>query len=150
MKTPRISWYAKMDYGDIFQPKSSIYAGTYLIGETIDINIQLWNNRYGETDVESLTNFNLLMYFKDFEDSSLLDSCSIYLDNTLLPMNIDNGKAVINFANSVSISGKANDGSSTNINNRENFISLTVSFTNDNQTLKEHDLKQLVLEIVPL
>lgn len=146
MAAPKITWYAKMKDDLKFSQQKTIYAGTCTCNDSITVNIQVWNNRYGLTEVDMLKNFNFVMYFKDLEDSALLENCSIYYKEEKISLNIENKKIIFNL--NKDISGKENDGSSTNQNNVGNFIAFDFVFENTSQRIKENDLKQLVLEIV--
>lgn len=146
MESPKITWYAKLKDETTFQSTNDIYAGTCIYDDSITVNIQIWNNRYGLTEVEMLKNFNFVMYFMNLEDSALLKNCEIYHKGKKLVTTIENNKVI--FDPQKNISGKINNGSSTDKNNAGNFIALDFVFKNDNQTIKENDLKQLIFEIV--
>lgn len=146
MNSPIITWYSKI--GDAtYEAQSEIYAGTYTKEEKISVDIQIWNNRWGVEDTESLEDFILNIYFDNLEDSALLQCCKIILGGTdELSLMISNQKATISFPDTVTLSGVKNDG--TSANSKENYISLTFEFDAPGYQLKENDLKSLYFEIV--
>ena len=150
MELPQITWYAKLTSEENFKQTDLVYAGAITPNNYLTVDIQLWNNRWGESDVETLSDFNILMYFQDVEDSALLENCSIFYNGAEVDIEIENKKALVKFAKAPILSGKANDGSSLNEDNSGNFISLQFIFTTSSQRLKENDLKHLILEIVPI
>ena len=111
--------------------------------------LQIWNNKYGLADIRDLKNFALNFYFKDFEDSSLLQYLNIkYNNKEQLMLDIKDGVACATFFNDVVISGKSNNGDEAN---KDNYIELEIKFeTPDNIDLKSQDLKSLFVEIVTI
>lgn len=89
MDEPKITWYAKLSSDVEFNQTNEIYAGTYTSDNEIKVNIQMWNNRWGTVDVNSLTNFLINIYFDYIEDNSLFDYCSVVLNNSDI-LNIKN------------------------------------------------------------
>lgn len=147
MEAPKIEWYSKTGSDEKFAQDNDIYAGTYTKGHPISVDMQLWNNRWGTEDVEALEDFYINMYFKDKEDASLFEYCTVVLNSgEILGMERTKDKMTLVFPKAVTISGQKNDGTSKN--NPNNFISLQFIFKADDVELKEHDLKSLFLEIV--
>ena len=68
MNLPQITWYAKLTSEENFKQTDLVYAGAITPNNYLTVDIQLWNNRWGESDVETLSDFNILMYFQDVED----------------------------------------------------------------------------------
>ena len=150
MDAPKITWYAKLSSDVEFNQTNEIYAGTYTSDNEIKVNIQMWNNRWGTVDVNSLTNFLINIYFDYIEDNSLFDYCSVVLNNSdILNIKKSGSVGVLEFPQTITLSGTKNDG--TEENNPNHYISLDFTFkTSNNTKLKENDLKSIFFEIVPL
>ena len=146
MNSSNITWYAKI--GDAtYEAQQEIYAGTYTKEEKISVDIQIWNNRWGTEDIESLKDFALNIYFDSLEDSALLQCCKVLLGGTDdLSLIIAGQKATVSFPSTVTLDGVKNDG--TSANSKANYISLTFEFDAPGYSLKENDLKSLYFEIV--
>ena len=110
----------------------------------------MWNNRWGTVDVNSLTNFLINIYFDYIEDNSLFDYCSVVLNNSdILNIKKSGSVGVLEFPQTITLSGTKNDG--TEENNPNHYISLDFTFkTNNEIKLKENDLKSLFFEIILL
>lgn len=149
MKDSQITWYAKLSTDKEYTQSNSLYAGTYTQDNNIQVNMQIWNNRWGTEDVKDLTNFIINIYFENVEDSALFDYCSITLNNTdVLTINKSANIATLEIPADATISGKHNDGT---IKNNNNYIRLDFVFSAPQDIkLKENDLKSLYFEIVPL
>lgn len=150
MDEPKITWYAKLSSDMEFSQTNEIYAGTYTPDNEIKVNIQIWNNRWGTVDVNSLTNFLINIYFDYIEDNALFDYCSIVLNNSdILNIKKSGSIGVLEFPQIITLNGAKNDG--TTENNPNHYISLDFVFkTNNEIKLKENDLKSLFFEIIPL
>lgn len=146
MDKPIISWYSRIG-DETYQAQSELYAGTYTKEEKISVDIQIWNNRWGTEEVETLENFSLNIYFDTLEDSVLLQCCRVILGGLdELSLIITGQKATVAFPDTVKLSGMKNDGSSAN--SSDNYIALTFEFEASNYRLKENDLKSLYFEII--
>lgn len=152
MDEPKITWYAKLSSDTDFNKTNEIYAGTYTPDNSINVNLQIWNNRWGTVDVNSLTNFLINVYFADTEDNCLFDYCSIVLNNSdVLNIKKSGTVGVLEFPEAITLSGTQNDG--TTVNNPDHYILLDFIFKipdNVNVQLKENDLKSLFFEIIQL
>lgn len=147
MEKPIITWYSRLGE-DTYAAQSEIYAGTYTKESNINVDIQIWNNRWGTEDVEPLENFSLNIYFDTLEDSALLQCCKVALGGTdELSLIISGQKATVSFPEAIVLSGVQNDG--TSANSQDNYIYLKFTFSAPNYQLKENDLKSLHFEIVP-
>lgn len=76
MQEPNISWYLVNDDGEEI-PTQDFYLGDYKYGEYIDFNIRLWNNRWGEEDIEDAKDIIFELEFFNLEDSIILDDIVI-------------------------------------------------------------------------
>lgn len=147
MNAPKLEWYSRMEVDEKYALDNNIYAGTYTSNNPITVYLQLWNNRWGTEDVESLFDFHINMFFKDKEDSALINYCTVILNNAdVLGMVYTDGYVTLEFPESITLSGIKNDG--TTKNNPNNFITLQVIFDAEGTELKENDLKSLFFEIV--
>lgn len=147
MAKPKLTWYTKLIEDTEYEAGQRFYAGTYMGDDPIMLQIHLWNNRYGEKDVDDLTNFELEFYFDKEEDSALIDCCSVSItgqeDTSIKKIG---NRGIIQLSNALTISGKANDGEPDK--DTSNYLPLTFTFSAPNLNLKEHDLKSLFMEVV--
>nr|DAP36764.1 MAG TPA: hypothetical protein [Caudoviricetes sp.] len=143
-----LSWYTKLEDESNYAPSIEKFIGTYTALTPLKVNIQLWNNRYGEEDTDDLKNFSLRLGFRNFEDSALLDKARITLaSGQILPGEITGDKKVFFLPNSVTLSGRKNNGEVNE--NEDNFLSFVLEFNLDTKIiLKENDLKDMYLEVV--
>jgi hypothetical protein len=143
-----LSWYTKLENESNYAPTQEKFIGTYTALTPLKVNIQLWNNRYGEEDTDDLKNFSLRLGFRSFEDSALLDKAQLTLaSGQILPGQITGDKKIFILPNNVIISGRKNNGEVNE--NEDNFISFVLEFNLDTKIqLKENDLKDMYLEVV--
>lgn len=143
-----LSWYTKLENESNYVPTQEKFIGTYTALTPLKVNIQLWNNRYGEEDTDDLKNFSLRLGFRSFEDSALLDKAQLTLaSGQILPGQITGDKKIFILPNNVIISGRKNNGEVNE--NEDNFISFILEFNLDTKIqLKENDLKDMYLEVV--
>lgn len=149
MEGPVITWYSKIG-DETYEPGSERYAGNYTKEAKISVDLQIWNNRWGTEDVESLSDFSLNLYFDCLEDAALLQCCRLILGgNEELPLIVSRQKATVTFPETVTLSGLKNDGSSKN--SKANYIEMTFEFdVGEDYQIKENDLKTLFFEIVQM
>ena len=144
MANPKITWYVKQQ--DLFVPESDYYAGSFSAGDTVRLSLQIWNNRWGIAAVDSLANAVLNMKFDTLEDSSLLPSVQVLVNDTdIVPVLVKNmsGSAPLG----VNLSGAANNGDETN---RTNYVSVIITISLTEGRFKPNDLKNLYFDIVSL
>lgn len=143
-----LSWYTKLENESNYAPTQEKFIGTYTALTPLKVNIQLWNNRYGEEDTDDLKNFSLRLGFRSFEDSALLDKAQLTLaSGQILPGQITGDKKIFVLPNNVTISGRRNNGEINE--NEDNFISFVLEFNLDTKIqLKENDLKDMYLEVI--
>lgn len=150
MDKPKITWYAKLAKETKFNSGDNLFVGSNAPGTELEVNVQLWNNRWGETAVEDLADFQIVMYFADYEDSALLPFLSAKYNNQQIKVNVDSvaKRAMLIFPQTPVLSGEANNGSSIDNSCLKNFLSFTIVFKQPGEKhLKENDLKSLRLEI---
>lgn len=143
METPKLSWYLvnQDTYSNIEQ---ECYAGNFSFGSsTVEIKLELWNNRWGDTDVEDISETsNLVLGFSTFEDSKLLELCKVKIDGFgYLSPNLLMNKGYIPLGKV--LSGKSNDGGD---DATQNFIQISILFDITDVTLKD-GLKSLYLDL---
>ena len=147
MEQPNITWYAKLDKEEQFEATTDFYAGTYTPSHKISVDIQVWNNRFGLKDVETLSNFYILAYFENIEDSALFDYCTVALNNSIiLDLKKSGKKVILDLPDTISLSGTKNDGKLQG--NESHYLNLEFVFDAEGEKLKENDLKSLFFQIV--
>lgn len=128
---------------------NDIYSGTYTTAEPLELDVRIWNNRYGTEAVVDLEHFALNLYFEHYEDAGLLKYLTvIYNESEEMSTFISGNVLTATFmANDVKISGAPNNGTD---NDKENYIDLRIVFNidDDSITLKNKDMKALFLEVV--
>ena len=142
----KLEWFVKKD--NTYEQLDEIYAGSYTDKKPISVTMQLWNNRWGTSDAEPLTDFYMLMSFKNKEDSVLLDYCNVTMGETTLTKTRSGDKVILGIPTGTKISGTKNNGKESNPKNSDHFINLKFTFDAFGQNLKENDLKELYLEII--
>lgn len=141
MNQPSISWYIKED--DDYVQDNDYYLGSFSSSSDILIKIQVWNNRYGNESVEDIENARLSIYFDTVEDSSLLQYCTISINNDeFIKPEIYLNRATINIG---TLLGTFNSGMD-NEKNIDNYKNIIVKFSNMPTNLK-NGLKNLFLDI---
>ena len=148
MEQPKISWQIKKMSDSSYSTKTDYFAGIYTQSSSLELDIILWNNRYGIDAVEDLESFSISAVFQDLEDSSLLEYLTMKIDGNYITPTISKNAAVFTVPDSVSISGSANDGSIKAIDNYI-YITLTLNVLSVYK-LKTNDYKTLSLDIVNL
>ena len=150
MTGPLITYSAKIHDHEKYSDTLDLFAGTYTPNTPIAVDIRIWNNKYGIFDVEDLKDFALNFYFSDFEDKTLLEYLKVTYNNLEeMKMTVSNGIATGTFFDSVTISGKANNGEE---NDRENYLDLLLELDIPDKSvqLKNEDMKSLFVEILKL
>lgn len=150
MDNPKITWYAKLAEESKFNGGDTLFVGSNTPDNTLEVDVQLWNNRWGETAVEDLKDFRIIAYFADYEDSILLPYLSVKYNSQKIGFEVDSiaKRGMMIFPTTITLSGAANNGSSTDKTCLKNFLAFTISFEHpEGAHLKENDLKSLRLEI---
>ena len=144
----KLQWYVRKTTETKFFPRDEVFAGTYNGSEPLRISTRLWNNRYGETSVDSLENFNIKIYFDNDEDQTLLKYCTVIInEKEQIPLEITNKYGLIVMDQDTSVSGAANNG--VEEENKENYLTIDLSFDVPEEIrLKEQDIKNIYFEII--
>lgn len=141
MNNPIISWYIQEDNGYI--QDDEYYLGSFTSNSNIELNVQVWNNRYGSKNVDNIDNARLSIYFDNIEDSSLLQYCTVSINNeSYVSPDIEVNRATLYIGN---LSGSLNNGLESSQNN-SNYKNINLKFSNLPSNLK-NDLKNMFLDI---
>ena len=141
MKNPELTWYLVSAEDSVIIEKEH-YLGAY-IPDAIEmiINLQLWNNRYGQEIAKDIENSNLKITFSSIEDTKLLEYMQVKIDNNPYEdLTIINNEAIIPIQRI--ISGEINVGNNMCVNNYiDIYIKTTLS-----QDMK-NGLKNLLINL---
>ena len=141
MDNPIISWYIYDN--DEYIQEEDYYLGSYNSNSQIQLNIQVWNNRYGSKEVETIKDTRFVVFFDNIEDAALLKYCSISIDNSsFIEPEIELDRAIFNIGE---LSGQINDGLETD-NNKINYKNICLLFSDFDGILK-NGLKNMYLDI---
>lgn len=147
VSTAKISWYAKLLSDSRYSVNPNFYAGKYSDEDPIVVDIQLWNNRWGNEDTDNLVDYDICFFFDRIEDITLLNYCTIlYNEQQAIPFSVTNKKAVLEFSEKPVLSGTKNNGSSAD--NPDHFLQLRFIFSATGERLKDNDLKSLYFEVL--
>lgn len=147
MEDPKITWYAKLNKESQYEETNDYYAGSYTPGHPIDVDIQIWNNRFGLDDVANFADFYIVISFEHVEDSALFDYCTIVLDDAnIIPLKKSGKKAILELPDTIVLSGAKNDG--TLDGNKDHYINIEFQFDAEGSKLKENDLKDMYFQII--
>lgn len=141
MSLPIITWHIKED--EDFVQDQEYYLGSFNSESKITLDVQIWNNRYGQKSVDSLKDARLALYFETVEDSVLFNYCTIIVEygNPIKP-EIELNKIVSNIG---LLSGEPNNGLA-NDSNRSNYKNVSIVFENMPVNLR-NGLKNMFLDI---
>lgn len=141
MNLPIISWHILEDT-DYIQD-TEYYLGSFNPQSIIKLNVQIWNNRYGQTEVMTLDNARLCIYFETMEDGALLNYCSIGVNNdSPITPTVELNRATLEIGR---LSGESNNGIS-NDKNRTNYKNVSIEFKGLPSNLR-NGLKNMFLDI---
>lgn len=137
----KITWYILED--EEYIQDDEYYLGSFSPDSEIQLKVQVWNNRYGRNNVESIPNARLAIYFDSIEDSMLLEYCTVSInDNNFTKIPVMFGKGIIDIG---LLSGNSNNGMDI-IDNTYNFKNITISFKGFPTNLK-NGIKNMFLDI---
>lgn len=140
MNNANINWF--IFNADEYIQDTDLYLGSFTQNSAIEITMQIWNNRYGSEEVESIENARLCMKFDTLEDSALFNYCTVKVNNTSKELSIIANKAIIDIG---TLSGQINDGID-NSHNKDNYKEVTIRFSDFPTSLK-NGLKNLFFNI---
>ena len=137
----KITWYILED--EEYIQDDEYYLGSFSPDSEIQLKVQVWNNRYGKNNVESIPNARLAIYFDSIEDSMLLEYCTVSInDNNFTKIPVMFGKGIIDIG---LLSGNSNNGMDI-IDNIYNFKNISKSFIGFPTYLKK-GIKNMFLDI---
>lgn len=141
MSSPKITWLIKENKEYI--QDTDHYFGSINPQDTLELEIQVWNNRYGKVSTDSIENARLVIYFDSIEDSTLLNYCSVNInDSGFNKLDLEINRATIEIGK---LSGEFNNGIN-NENNRNNYKNLIVRFKDFPRNMKK-GMKNMFLDI---
>lgn len=137
MRLPVINWVISDK-----EILNSHFLGSYLNTSTFKVTIELWNNRFGVEQVQDITDGKLVIEFRDFEDSALLQHLQVKCDNQFFSkLEVDGTRGYLKLPKS--LKGTPNNGSASCY---ENFVTIELTFAKDMPV--KSDLKQLVFDVI--
>lgn len=142
MKKPIVTWHIEKN-NQLENIDEKYFAGSFSPSNTeIVLNVQVWNNRWGQETVETIESSRLIICFGSLEDSKLLDLCEVRIDNrSYQPVEVINGKGFVDLSRE--LSGAANSGTSSAI---KNFAKIEVKFNIADVALK-NGIKNMFLDL---
>lgn len=141
MSLPKITWHI-LEEEDYVQD-NEYYLGSFNTNDTISFEVQVWNNRYGQNNVDSINDAMLALYFENIEDTVLLNYCKVSVDNSAFePLDIEVERGVINIGR---LYGGSNNGIA-NESTKHNYKNIKIEFSNLPYNLK-NNLKNMFLDI---
>lgn len=149
MEEPKITWLACLPNEEEYNERPELYAGMLLPDDTLEVDLQIWNNQYGTEEVKALENFNLVMSFDHLEDSALLQYTKLLVNHSyVIEPVVNNNEAVFRMPDGFKLKGDINDGSSKSYDNYMT-VKLVIKAPQDAK-VKTNDLKTFSLDIVNL
>ena len=104
----KITWYILED--EEYIQDDEYYLGSFSPDSEIKLKVQVWNNRYGKNNAESIPNARLAIYFDSIEDSMLLEYCTVSInDNNFTKIPVMFGKGVVDIGLLSGNSGSSSD-----------------------------------------
>lgn len=140
MNKAKISWSVLED-GQFIQQMINDADRTYSPDDTYIKKIRVWNNRAGDEDILDAIDAKLIVFFKNYEDSFLLNLCKIKIGSEQpQKLNIDVDKGTFNIG---TISGRANHGIDAN---KDNYKEFELQFGPIPRNMKS-ELKSIVIDL---
>lgn len=146
MESPKITWQIKKKKDSSYKEETDYFAGVYNQKNNIDLEIVLWNNRYGLERVEDLKSFAISVTFNTLEDSTLLKYTTLTFNKNIIHPTINECVATFIVPDDCVLSGEINDGSLDAVDNYA-YIELSISVPSV-YTLKPNDYKTLSLDVI--
>lgn len=147
LQEPIIEWQARIE-NTSFSSTDNIFAGTHTENKPVIVYLRIWNNKGGIKSVQDLTDFNIIMRFRNIEDTVLYEYCNVSYGNILLDKEIEKKYAIIKLPEYAKISGNNNDGTEEA---SSNYLDLKFTFQASlSVSLKENDMKELSFSIEKL
>lgn len=117
----KISWYIKED--DEYMEHEDYHAGSHSNEDVILLNIQVWNNRGGMNDSDTIDNAYLSIEFEKADDNTILNFMRVNVNDTgFVKPNVSLDRADVELG---ILSGYKNDGIA-NIKNKDNYKNILI------------------------
>lgn len=114
MDSPKFTWFIQDEEDNFIASNSYTAEGSYVPGDHLIKNIQIWNNYNGNEDIEDAQSVNLILSFKNYEDNFLLNLFEISInEQDYKKVNIDINRGYINVGN---LTGNSNTGQANSSN----------------------------------
>lgn len=142
MKNANVSWFVK-EPDDVYVAHTEYYAGSCISGEDFIVDVELWNNRWNNTeDVADMINAKLAISFSNAEDSVLLSLCEVKVNDGAYnkPNTSEFNRALVDLG---TIAGTKNNGHSSNT---DNYKKISIKFSNIPTNFKS-SLKSMFLDV---
>lgn len=137
MNEPNISWYILNENNEELPPED-FYAGNYKYGEYLDLDIRLWNNRWGDEDIQSAKNIIFEISFANIEDSIMFRQLEVKEHG--IPLKGFEDGNTMKFRLKKELSGSKH--SMNESENIKNFVDINL------QILVEHGLKRSIKNMI--
>jgi hypothetical protein len=121
---PQVEWFLIEEDNSIV-PHQEYFAGSYRPSDTVELSLQVWNNRWGIASVDNVSEISKIkIFFDHIEDSQLLNFCSIAINGGgYSPLTIEGNAGYVVLGSQ--LSGQPNDGS---INSDGNYKNVSLRF----------------------
>lgn len=137
MDSPKFTWFIQNEEDNFIASNSYTAEGSYVPGDYLIKNIQIWNNYSGNEDIEDAKSINLIFSFKNYEDNFLLNLIEVSVENqNYKKIYIDIDRGYINIGN---LTGNSNTGQS----NSSNYKNIRIKIGPVPENIKT-DLKTLI------
>lgn len=146
---PIISYEVKRSSLENFVETDNYYGGTITKENSVEVDIRIWNNKGGTSDVDDLENFVLNLRFANIEDAILLNYIDVIRGELETPITeIRDNIMTVTFIKEAIIKGTSNYGEDSDV---VNYLPLKLIIKNTaDLQLKDLDEKTLYLEIIKL
>lgn len=118
MNSPKFTWFIQNEEDNFIASNSYTAEGSYIPGEYLIRNIQIWNNYNGNEDIEDANDLNIVFAFRCYEDNFLLNLIEISVEDEeykKLNIDMDRGFIPIGMLTGNSNTGQANSSNCKNI-----------------------------------
>ena len=139
-KKPQIQWFIVEDGEAYSSPE--YYAGSTMIGQTMQVKMQVWNNRWGQEIVKDATNCRVNISFGSLEDSALLSMTKMIVNKTEIQGTITN--KILTIPIGKDLLGNINSGSVTVAD--DNYFEFILQFGPVTEDMKR-EIKKLYVDL---
>lgn len=140
MSKPQISWYI-LEEDDTENPTDDYYAGNYDWEDTVDLDIRIWNNRWGDEDVNNARDIVLELKFFYNEQNKLLKNIEIEEEGQKLEVQVLENIAKTKIKKT--LSGRKH--SLNEYENEDNYVDINIKIPIEENTRPE--VKNMILTL---